>query len=305
MKEPFFSITCEKETKSFGKYVIEPLPQGFGHTLGNGLRRVLLTFISGTALSFVKINGITHQFSTIKGLKEDVVSFIFNLKSIQFRLEGQEEVKLTLERNGEGEIKAKDIKLPANVTIANPDQYLGYLSGKGAKLDVTLWIENGEGYKPSEERKSSELGIIPVDSFFSPVQRVNFTVEETRVGRATNFDKLTLEIWTNEAVNPKQALEQAATILVSYFDHLLHPSEVVKPTSDTAKRINQAVLEQTVEELDLAVRVTNALKKGGYEKVADFSGKTRSDLKQVRNLGDKSIELIVTKLQEKGVEIGQ
>ncbi|MBI4130765.1 DNA-directed RNA polymerase subunit alpha [Candidatus Roizmanbacteria bacterium] len=302
MNDPFFKIVVSKKTKEFGQFVIEPLPQGFGHTMGNSLRRVLLTFLTGAAISKVKIKGVRHQFSTLEGLREDIVEFILNLKKIHFYVEGEEEVKLSLSKNGPGEIRAKDITLPAGVTIANPEEYLGSLATKQATIEVTLWVEHGVGYVPSEERTVSEIGVIPVDSFFSPIRRVNFNVEETRVGRATNYDKLILEIWSDGAIDPEEALHEAAKTLVTYFDHVYNPKEKVVEIAKQST-LSSNVLQSSVEELDLSVRVTNALKKGGYKVIADFQGKSRADLEKVRNLGAKSIALIEKKLAEKGVAI--
>lgn len=300
MIEPFFTITAEKQTDNFGRFAIEPLPQGFGHTLGNSLRRILLTFLPGSAVSYVKIKGVRHQFSTIPGLKEDIVEFILNLKNVYFRLEGDTEAKVTLVKTGSGEIQASDITLPANVTVANPDLYLGSLSGRDAKLEVSIWIEQGTGYLPADERKSTEIGMIPVDSLFAPVRLVNFTVEETRVGRETNYDKLILEITTNGSIDPKDALEKSAQILVSYASHIYQPknNNQVKTADDN---VSKAALRSSVEELDLSVRVVNALKKGGFATLGDFQGKSKSDLEKVRNLGSKSIDQIEEQLRDKGI----
>lgn len=302
MLKPFFKIKKEKEEKDYGRFSIEPLPKGFGHTLGNSLRRILLGGLSGSAVYQIKVKGARHQFTTIPGLKEDLVEFISNLKDVNFRLDGEEKAKLTLSMSGPGEIKASDIKLPANVAISNPDQYLGSLADKKSKLEATIWIEQGTGYIPCEERQVSEIGIIPVDSFFTPVLRVNPKVEETRVGRETNFDRLILEVWTNGSVAPYEALEEVARILVNYFEHIYNPKEDnEKPKAES--KISSVVLQASVEELEIPVRVTNALKKAGYKLLEDFQGKKKSDLQNVRNLGVKSITLIEEKLKEKGVEL--
>ena len=220
MDELFFNVIAGTSEPEYGVFTLEPLPHGYGETLGTGLRRVLLESIPGAAVSKVKIKGIRHQFGMLNGLKEDIVEFILNLKKVNFRLDGEKSAELTLIKKGPGDILASDFKLPANVAIGNPDTYLGALA-KDTKFEATIWIEQGKGYTPSEERKISEIGVIPVDSLFTPVRRVNYHVEETRVGRATNFDKLTLEIWTNGAIKPEEALNQAARILVSYLHILL------------------------------------------------------------------------------------
>jgi DNA-directed RNA polymerase subunit alpha len=305
MIEPFFTLTVDKKTDTYGKFIIEPLPQGFGHTLGNSLRRILLTFLPGTSISFVKIKGVRHQFSTLPGLKEDIVEFILNLKNVHFNLEGEEEAKITLTKSGPGKIKASDIKLPANVTISNPDVYLGFLANRDAKIDVTILVEQGTGYKPAEERKSEEIGMLPVDSLFSPVRQVNFSVDETRVGRETNYDKITLEVTTNGSIDPKDALIKASQLLVSYASHIFNPKNSnngpVKQSIDNG--VASSILRSSIEELELSIRVINALKKGGFSTLGDFQGKSRSELEKVRNLGSKSIDQIQSQLKEKGIEI--
>ena len=208
MNEPFFTVTAKEKTANYAQFEIEPLPQGYGSTLGNSLRRILLSSIPGTAISKLKIKGAKHQFSTLKGLREDIVELILNLKKVNFHLEGEQEAKLTLEKKGVGEVTAKDITLPAEVTISNPDEYIASLTDKNTKLEMTIWVEQGMGYVPSEDRLLSEMGSIPVDSLYSPVRRVNFSVEETRVGRETNFDKLILDVWTNGAIDPETAGSQ-------------------------------------------------------------------------------------------------
>lgn len=304
MLKPFFKIKKEKDEKDYGKFAIEPLPKGFGNTLGNSLRRVLLSGLNGTAVYQIKIKGARHQFSTIPGLKEDLVEFISNLKEVNFRIDGEERAHLILSKSGPGEIKASDIKLPANVKVGNPDHYLGFLSDKKSKFEATIWIEQGTGYVPSEERQVSEIGTIPVDSFFTPILRVNAKIEETRVGRETNYDKLIVEIWTDGTVAPFESFEEAAKILVSYFEHVYNPKEDnQKPKTESS--IPSVVLQTSVEELEIPVRVVNALKKSGFKTIDDFQGKKKVDLQNVRNLGAKSISLIEEKLKEKGVELSE
>ena len=223
MIKPSFKITTSKEGKDYGKFILEPLEQGYGHTVGNALRRCLLTSLQGAAVRKVKINGIHHQFSTIEGLKEDVVDLILNLKQLKVACKSKDEVKLTLKASGPKEVKAKDIKTPPEVKIINKDLHIAKLADEKSKLEMEIYIQNGLGYSPAEEVKSSTLGIIPVDASFSPVKRVNYKVEATRVGRRTDFDKLILEIWTSGAIKPKEALEEAAKILVSFFKQIFEP----------------------------------------------------------------------------------
>lgn len=305
MIEPFFTVESEKLTESYGKFIIEPLPQGFGHTLGNSLRRILLTFLPGTSVAFVKIKGIRHQFSTLTGLKEDIVEFILNLKNVNFSFEGDEEIKVTLAKSGPGEIHASDLKLPAGVTVSNPDAYLGYLANKDSKIEATVWLEQGTGYKGAEERKSTEIGVIPVDSLFSPVRHVNFSVEETRVGRETNYDKIILEVTTNGAMDPQTALTRASELLVSFASHIVKPNNAKNGHAKQAvdSGVSSTVLRSSIEELDLSIRVVNALKKGGFATLGDFQGKSKSDLEKVRNLGGKSIDQIADQLRDKGIDI--
>src|SRR3989344_700500 len=303
MVKPFFKIKKEKEEKDYGWFIIEPLPKGFGQTIGNSLRRVLFSSLIGSAVYQIKIKGVRHQFSTLPGLKEDIVELILNLKKINFKLEGEEKTVLNLSKTGPGEVKASDIELPANVTIGNPEQYIGSLADKNSKLEMTLWIERGTGYVPSEERQVEEVGVIPVDSLFTPVVRVNPKVEETRVGRSTNFDKLILEIWTNGAVAPFSALNEAAKILVSFFEHIYNPREEKIAEVVVNPGVSQIILQTLIEELDLPIRVVNALKQAGYKKIADLHGKKIADLEKVRNLGAKSVKLVIEKLVEKGVNL--
>ena len=301
MNEPFFTVTAKEKTANYAQFEIEPLPQGYGSTLGNSLRRILLSSIPGTAISKLKIKGAKHQFSTLKGLREDIVELILNLKKVNFHLEGEQEAKLTLEKKGVGEVTAKDITLPAEVTISNPDEYIASLTDKNTKLEMTIWVEQGMGYVPSEDRLLSEMGSIPVDSLYSPVRRVNFSVEETRVGRETNFDKLILDVWTNGAIDPETALTYASQTLVSYFQHLYNPQEGNNNQPKQSVSTSQTVLKSSVEELELPIRITNALKKGGFATLADFEGKSRTDVEKVRNLGAKSIDQIQDQLKKKGV----
>ena len=301
MNEPIFEIKEEDKKSDYSKFVISPLEQGYGHTLGNSLRRVLMTSLTGAAVTTVKIAGVKHQFSTLKGMKEDIVEFVLNLKKIRFKIEGSNEsVKIKLSVNGPGEVKAKDIKTPANVTIANEELVLAYLN-KGAKLNAEMQIEKGVGYSPSEERGERKIGYIPVDATFTPVTRVNYKVEETRVGRVTNYDKLILEVWTDGTIIPKEALLQASRILISYFGQIVKPKKRKKVKEEEADTLGP-VGNLSVEEINLPTRVANALIKARYETVEDLSKAKKEDLVKVRNLGEKSIKVIKAALTEKDVE---
>jgi DNA-directed RNA polymerase subunit alpha len=277
------------------------LERGYGNTLGNSLRRVLLSSLPGAAVTSVRISGVKHQFSVLKGMKEDVVEFLLNLKKVRFSYASDKPAKATIQVQGETEIKASDIKVDADIKVANPDLVLAYLN-KGAKLDAKLEIESGVGYSPAEDRATGEIGLIPLDASFSPIIRVNYKVEETRVGRLTNYDKLILEVWTDGTANPKDALVKAAKILVSYYTQVVNPKEVKK--EEIEKTDDLGVMGKlSVEEIGLPTRVANALLKAGYESVENIVQSKRDDLVKVRNLGEKSVKIIEAALGEKGLAI--
>jgi DNA-directed RNA polymerase subunit alpha len=305
MTEPTFKVKEIKTTEEYGEFAIEPLEPGFGHTLGNSLRRVLLVSIPGAAVTAVKISGVKHKFSTVPGLKENVIDFLLNLKGLNFRLlDSKTSSTVKLSVKGSKEITAADLELPEDVEVVNKDHYLGFLSDKKGKLDLELTIERGFGYSLAEERKISTLGVIPTDAVFTPVRRVNYDVSATRVGRQTNLDKLTLKIWTNGVVEPKDALDQAAKILASYFVQVYEPkaSGHTEATAVTSG-IPESVLKMTVDELDLPTRIYNSLRNGGIETIEEILAKPRKELVSMRNMGAKSISVIEEKLKEKGVEL--
>lgn len=304
MNEPMFEIKQEESKGDYGKFVISPLQQGYGDTLGNSLRRVLLTSLPGAAISSVRISGVKHQFSSLKGMKEDVVEFLLNLKKVRFSYSGEKPVKATLSVKSSGEVKAKDIKVPANVKIANPELVLAILN-KGAKLEAEMEIESGVGYSPAEERSGGPIGLIPLDASFSPIQRVNYKVEETRVGRLTNYDKLILEIWTDGTITPKESVILAAKTLVAYFNQVVSPKKVEKKEEKTEVDELGPVGKLSVEEIGLPTRVANALVKAGYETVEELAKAKKEELVKVRNLGEKSIKIISVALNEKGVKFGE
>jgi DNA-directed RNA polymerase subunit alpha len=299
MIKPSFKTTTVKQKKDYGEFVMEPLEQGFGHTLGNSLRRFLLTSIPGSAINRVKIEGVKHQFSTLQGLKEDVVELILNLKQVIVDYDGDKEVKLSLSVKGPKEVKAGDIKTTAEVKIVNKNLVLASLAEKKSSLDLDIWVSRGYGYSPAEERKSDTLGIIPVDASFSPIIRVNYEVESTRVGRRTDYDKLILKVWTNGAIKPSQVLEDSAKILTSYFKQIYKP--VLKEEKEVEKKEDNEALKLTVEELNLPTRIANALRRGGYPNVDSLSKAKKEDLYKVKNLGIKSIQIIEKKLKDKDV----
>ncbi|MGD8744157.1 MAG: DNA-directed RNA polymerase subunit alpha [Candidatus Woesebacteria bacterium] len=301
MEQPLFEIKQTESEDGYGKFEITPLEQGYGHTLGNSLRRVLLSSLPGAAITSTKISGVKHQFSTLKGMKEDMVEFLLNLKQVRLAYGGDKPTSASISAKGPTEVTAGDIEAESTVEITNKDLVLAVLS-KGAKLNAKLEIAKGTGYSPAEDRKTGEIGLIPLDASFSPVVRVNYTVEETRVGRLTNFDKLILEIWTDKTISPNDALIEAAKILIGYFNQIVSPKEVEKEKKEEEDTIGP-VGRLSVEEIGLPTRVANALVKAGYETVEDLVAAKKSDLVKVRNLGEKSIKIISAALGEKDLEL--
>lgn len=302
---PNFKIETVAEKEDFGRFVIEPLDQGFGQTLGNALRRVLLSALPGAAITTVRIAGVRHPFSTLPGLKEDVIELILNIKKLRVRLFEEEGTKLTLEKTGPGEITAADFAKNPSVEVVNKDLYLGSLSDKKSRLEMELTVEKGYGYSLAEERKGSGINVIPIDAVFTPVTRVNYKVEETRVGRMTNLDKLILEINTDGTIAPRLALDEAAKTLVSYALQIYEPKALATDMSGIAisPHVSEDVLKMTIDELDLPTRVYNSLRNGGIETVGQLLGTPRKELTSLKNVGEKSLTIIDEKLREKGVAL--
>lgn len=300
MYEPMFEIKEEGKGANYGKFVLGPLEQGYGLTIGNSLRRVLLTSLPGIAVTSVKISGVKHQFSSLIGMKEDVVELVLNLKKVRFSGNIEKPVKATIEVTKPGEFKASEIKVSGGVKVINTDQVLGTLN-KGAKIDAELTIEKGAGYSPAEERPTSTIGLIPVDASFSPVKRVSYKVEETRVGRLTNYDKLTLEVWTDGTMATGEALTESAKILMSYFSQIVNPKKVVKPPEAVKDELGLTG-KLSVEEIGLPTRVANALINAKFETVEQLAHAKKEDLVKVRNLGEKSLKIIAAALGTKGVD---
>jgi DNA-directed RNA polymerase subunit alpha len=300
MSQQIFEIIEEEKKKNYTKLAITPLEQGYGFTLGNSLRRVLLTSLPGAAITSVKIAGVNHQFSSLVGMKEDIVEFCLNLKKVRISYTGEKPVSASLKVTSAGEVKASDIKLPADVEVTNPDLVLAILN-KGAKLDADLTIEAGTGYLPADTRTSNEIGLIPLDASFSPILRVNYKVEETRVGRLTNYDKLTLEVWTDGTIDAKEAVKKAAKTLVEYFEQIVTPKKIEKVKEEVISSDLGLVGKLSVEEIGLPTRVANALAKAGFETVEALAKADKLELVKVRNLGEKSLKIISAALGEKGV----
>lgn len=301
MLTPTFTVTTEKESDETARFIMEPLEQGYGHTLGNALRRAMLDSLPGAAITQVKIKGIRHQFSTLKGMSEDIVEFILNLKKVFVQYDGDEPQTLRLAAQGPGEVKASQIKTPPTVTIVNPSLVLVTLTDKKTTIEAELLVERGIGYSPAEERKQDQIGVIPIDAMFTPIRNVSYTIESTRVGRRTDLDRLILTATTNGTVHPKQALAQTSSLLEAYFKQIYAP-KVEKKEKPAEKNLSDSeVYKLTVEELDLPTRIANALRKAGFEKVNDLTKATHFDVAKVKNLGDKSVQVIAKALKKKGV----
>lgn len=303
MIEPKFSTKKDVDEASYGRFCIEPLEQGYGHTLGNSLRRVLLTSLKGVAVTKVKIEGVRHPFSTLPGLKEDVIQLLLNIKKLRFKVNTEKPVTATLSAKGVGKVTAADIEVSQG-EVVNRDLHLGELTSSKAKLDMELTIEPGYGYFMSEEYEGEKpLGTMIVDAMFSPVTRVNYKVEATRVGRMTNLDKLIMEIWTDGTITPYDALKEAAKQLVSYFLQIYEPK--AKPSESVAvtPTISDEILKMTLEELDLPTRIVNALHNGGIDTVGQLLGTPKKVLYKIKNLGVKSINYIEEVLREKGIAL--
>jgi DNA-directed RNA polymerase subunit alpha len=302
MIQPNFKIKKAKLTANFGQFIFEPLPQGYGHTLGNALRRVLLTSLPGTAITEVKISGVKHKFSTLPGMKEDVIELLLNLKEVRIKYEGEKPVKLHLDKSGPGEVKAGDIETPAGVEIVNKDLVLANLADSKTRLKMEMIIEKGYGYLPSEERKSEKLGQLILDAIFSPVTRVNYKVETTRVGRQTDLDRLVLEITTDGTTDPQEALKYGAKTLISFFNQILNPKDFSSEEKSKPNSSSSDLLKLTVEELELPTRIVNALQKAGYQTVDKLVKAKKADLVSIKNLGEKSLKIILETLTKKGVK---
>ncbi len=304
------NIECVEtdELETYGKFVVEPLERGYGITLGNSLRRILLSSLPGSAALNVKIEGVRHEFSTIPGVVEDVTEIILNIKNIGFKLYTDETKLVSLSVAKKGVVTAGDIVCDSEIEVLNPDQYIATLNGDGA-LNIEIEVGTATGWCSADKNKQPNMpfGVIPVDSIFTPVKKVNFNVENTRVGNVTDYDKLTLEVWTNGALTPKEAISQSAQILteqLALFVNLTEtgaPREVVISPDLSDKK--EKLLEMNIEDLDLSVRSFNCLKRAQVNTVEDLVNKTEEDMMKVRNLGRKSLEEVICKLQSMGFSL--
>lgn len=297
--QPTFKLSVAETNGNAATIHLEPLEKGFGHTLGNSLRRVMLTALEGAAATQVAIDGVSHQFTTLDGLQENVIEFIMGLKNVSFKMEGEGPLTVRINQKGKKEVTAADLECPAGVTVTNPSQHLGTLTSDKSKLKAEIVVDRGIGYVPAEEHATSEIGVIPLDSIFTPVLNAHYTVEATRVGRRTDLDKIVMKVSTNGTITPQDAVEQAARILSNYFVQLYEPQAYEEADGATVS----AGLDQSVDELDLPTRLINSLKKGGFKKISDFAKASRSDLIKVKNLGEKSIDEVINTLAKKGVKI--
>ncbi len=309
IEKPRIECIETPDDDSYGKYVVEPLERGYGITLGNSLRRILLSSLPGTAVTSVKISGVQHEFSTIPGVKEDVTEIVLNIKSIIAKLHSEGEKTVYIEAIGEGEVTAGDIKADGEVEILNPEQHIASL-GPDAQLRMELTLNHGRGYVSAERNKAAQnqqvIGVIPVDSIYTPVLKVNYVVENTRVGNMTDFDKLTLEVWTDKTISARDAVSMGAKILCDHFTLFTDLSEAAGSKSlivEKAETQRDKVLEMTIEELDLSVRSFNCLKRANINTVEELISKTEAEMIKVRNLGHKSLEEVIHKLAMMGLSL--
>ena len=293
----------------YGRFVIEPLERGFGNTLGNSLRRVLLSSLEGVAVTSIKIDGVLHEFTTIPGVKEDVTEIVLNMKSLVAKLHSNGPKVVEISAEGPCEVTAENIKCDSEVEILNPELHIATLSD-GATLNMEITLDKGRGYVPAERNKlisgNDVIGVLPVDSIYTPVLKVNYTVDNTRVGQITDYDKLTLSVWTNGVINAQEAVSLAAKVLTEHLNLFVNLSDrdyntqIMVVTNDQGK---EKVLEMTIEELDLSVRSFNCLKRAGINTVEDLISKSEEDMMKVRNLGRKSLEEVIYKLESLGFSL--
>ncbi len=313
IEKPKIEIVEISEDNRYGKFVCEPLERGYGTTFGNSLRRILLSSLQGAAITAISIDGVLHEFSTIPGVRDDVTNIILNLKSLCLKMYSDEPKTIRLDVDGAKEVTAADITVDSDIEILNPDLHIATLNEDGS-LHMEMTVERGRGYVPAEKNKRPDhvIGVIPIDSIFSPILRVNYSVVDTRVGNVTDYDKLTMEVWTDGSIRPEEAISKAAGILIMHlklFQNMAGLTEeeeeeegtfLETPENDTAK-----VLEMTIEDLDLSVRSYNCLKRANINTVADLTEKTEEEMMKVRNLGRKSLEEVKKKLQELNLSLSQ
>ena len=311
IEKPKIEIAEISEDNRYGKFICEPLERGYGTTFGNSLRRMLLSSLEGSAITSIRIDGVLHEFSTIPGVRDDVTNIVLNLKQLCLKMQGSEPKVIRIDVEGEKEVTAADIICDADIEILNPDLHIATVDATG-QLKIEMTVARGRGYIPAERNKKPDdtIGVIPIDSIFSPVQRVNYTVQDTRVGNETDYDKLILEVWTDGSLRSEEAVSKAAGILVMHLklfqsmDGL--PEEIEEEEATFPEEVEDdtsKVLEMTIEDLDLSVRSFNCLKRANINTVADLAEKTEDDMMKVRNLGRKSLEEVKKKLEELGLAL--
>lgn len=311
--KPTIKMEISEGNGNYGKFVCEPLERGYGTTLGNSLRRILLSSLQGAAITSIKIDGVLHEFSTVPGVRDDVTNIILNLKEVCLKINGdyQEPPVIRIDVEGEKEVTAADITCSSDIEILNPELHIATLEETGS-LHIEMTVERGRGYVPADKNKKPDqaIGIIPIDSIFSPIRRVNYTVNDTRVGNVTDYDKLTLEVWTDGSILPQDAVSRSASILMAHLQLFksmsslpdtdeIQESSYVEAAEDKASK----VYETTIEDLDLSVRSYNCLKRASINVVADLVNKSEDDMMKVRNLGRKSLDEVKKKLQELGLSL--
>ena len=309
---PNIEVAEISEDNKYGKFVVEPLERGYGITLGNSLRRIMLASLPGAAVSRVKINGVEHEFSSIEGVKEDVTEIIMNIKNLAIKInsDSDEEKKAYIDFTGEGVVRASDIVFTDDVEVMNPDQIIATISGKNNSLYMDLTITKGRGYASSDKNKDEQtpIGTIAIDSIYTPVERVNVTVENTRVGQMTDYDKLTLDVYTNGTLGPDDAVSLAAKVLSEHLKLFINLSENARNAEVMVEKEEdnkEKVLEMSIEELELSVRSFNCLKRANINTVEELVNKTPDEMMKVRNLGRKSLEEVLAKLKELDLQLNQ
>ena len=299
-EKPNIECLAINEDESYGKFVCEPLERGYGMTIGNSLRRILLSSLPGAAITSVKIEGVLHEFSTIPNVIEDVPEIIVNLKSVRLKMHDNEEKTIKIDFKGEGEVKAGDIITDSTVEVLNPDLHIATVA-EGGSLQMEMTVNKGRGYNVAEKNKTQNqaIDVLPIDSIFTPVKKVNYSVENTRVGQTVDYDKLTIEVWTDGSLKAYEALSLAAKVMTGHLELFIDLSEAARNTKvmvEKAETKRERILEMPIEDLELSVRSYNCLKRAGISTVQDLANKTEADMMKVRNLGKKSLDEVINKL---------
>ena len=305
IEKPKIETVEISEDAKYGKFVVEPLERGYGNTLGNSLRRILLSSLPGAAVTSIQIDGVLHEFSTVEGVVEDVASIILNVKKLALKIYSDEEKVIEIDVKGDGSVTAADITHDSDVEILNPELYIATIA-KNGHLRMRMYAQRGRGYTPADQNKREDLpiGVIPIDSIYTPVSRVNFQVENTRVGQNSDYDKLSLDVWTDGSIGPKEAISLGAKILTEHlniFVGMTNEAQTAEIMVEKEEDQKEKVLEMTIEELDLSDRSYNCLKRAGINTVLELANKSEDDMMKVRNLGRKSLEEVKHKLEELGL----